>query len=350
MSTTPLSISRAKKYKTVFKGAAILTTFAALYIVTSPSTGKRLVKNASIKGLYNVSGNDCFLNCVLQSLASQESLLEILKLRCSSSTLYATLYELLQKLNSGPGNPITPGSFLNSLEIATNKKLVRSIQQDAQEFLQHLVETLELQKPHTYKWSKVLSFPVDSPFIGTMEQKVQCCQCLAISISYSTATSIQLCLPPEYSGNSNVSLLSLMEADREQHISDYKCDSCFKSSPKHSKTSCIRTVDWKNPPTILQIQLERTSYTCQGLTRNNVSISFPSKLILKNKHHYILRSLITHSGSVTYGHYLCYRLQDDIWWKANDSLITKSSLNEALSQTRSACLLFYEMESPLALD
>ncbi|EPY52199.1 ubiquitin carboxy terminal hydrolase Ubp11 [Schizosaccharomyces cryophilus OY26] len=348
----PLSSRRSKEYNRIFKGAAVLTTFAALYIVTSSNGSTTVKAKSSIKGLYNSSGNDCFLNSVLQALASQSSLIQFLHLRSSSSTLYAALLNFLESLNSGSSKPISANSFLNVLERITNKVILRSLQQDAHEFLQFLLEIIESQyssfPSNPYSSSiRIMGFPAQLPFIGTILQTVQCSSCSAKTCTNFKNTTLQLSLPYAY-GASSISLSQLFASNAFEQIDDYKCDACYPNTKK--TTSCYRTVQWKHPPTLLQIQLERSCYTPLGLSRNNTAVLYEKSFLLQGRYRYHLRSLITHHGGANSGHYICYRKKDNSWWSANDTLISKCPIEKVLDQHRLVFMLFYEMESPSELD
>ncbi|WBW72091.1 mitochondrial outer membrane anchored ubiquitin C-terminal hydrolase Ubp11 [Schizosaccharomyces osmophilus] len=349
----PLSARRSKEYNRIFKGAAVLTTFAALYIVTSSNGSTTVKAKSSIKGLYNSSGNDCFLNSVLQALASQSSLTQFLQLRASSSTLYAALLEFLKNLNSGSSKPTSANSFLNILEKITNKVILRSLQQDAHEFLQYLLEIIESQdsslpSPSSPPSSvRILGFPAQLPFIGFILQTVQCSFCSAKTSTNFKNTILQLSFPYAHNASS-VSLSQLFASNAFEQVDDFKCDACYPHTKK--TTSCYRMVQWKRPPTLLQIQLERSCYTPLGLSRNNTAVHYEKSFVLQNRYRYHLRSVITHHGGANSGHYICYRKKDNCWWSANDTIISKCTIEKVLDQHRLAFMLFYEMESPSELD
>ncbi|EPX72216.1 ubiquitin carboxy terminal hydrolase Ubp11 [Schizosaccharomyces octosporus yFS286] len=349
-AVNPLSARRSKEYNRIFKGAAVLTTFAALYLVTSSNGSTTVKAKASIKGLYNSSGNDCFLNSVLQALASQSSLTEFLQLRASSSTLYAALLDFLKSLNSGSSKPISANYFLNLLERITNKVILRSLQQDAHEFLQYLLEIIESQNlslPSPPSSVRILGFPAQLPFIGIILQTVQCSSCSAKTSTVFKNTTLQLSFPYAHNASS-ITLSQLFASNGFEQIDDYKCDTCYPHTKK--TTSCFRFVQWKRPPTLLQIQLERSCYTSLGLSRNNTAVRYEKSFLLQNRYRYHLRSLITHHGGANSGHYICYRKKDNSWWSANDTIISKCSIEKVLDQHRQVFMLFYEMESPFELD
>lgn len=63
---------------------------------------------------------------------------------------------------------------------------------------------------------------------------------------------------------------------------------------------------------------------------------------VRNKHVYLLRSIIVYLGTGTSGHYIAYISKDGVWYLFNDEIVRKATLAEVHMQI--AYMLFYQLE------
>ena len=104
-----------------------------------------------------------------------------------------------------------------------------------------------------------------------------------------------------------------------------KCDKCWKQNINHSKeTKFILLND------IIVFSLKR--FERNNNIKNESNIIYKGILDLKpfwddslfnSKLKYKLIDLIKHCGSIDFGHYLSFIKIKEIWYKFNDSIITK---------------------------
>lgn len=105
------------------------------------------------------------------------------------------------------------------------------------------------------------------------------------------------------------------------------------------------------PRWTLILHLNRSLYDSFGAARrNNCSVAYPKRLRLRSvqglETEYRLTALITHTGSHSHGHYVCFRWVPSArkWIQCNDERVTLSSGDTVFSQTRSAYLLVYSSQ------
>jgi len=274
-------------------------------------------KAKSVCGLKNI-GNSCFLNAVIQSLASLKSfqiyVQGVLKeweesRNIKSGELSAFLSDTFDALSESkiPFKPhVTDYTKLKS------KFLCRREQQDAHELMQFILNTLQDEYQYVRSaWRSLKdvsgknSAPLRilfsdknllrhrSPFEGLLKNTMQCCRCNRVSLpSYQKFSDLSLSVPLDR----NKSRLSLEDCLRyftaSETVYDVDCSSwtdssdCISTSqPKCLKSDTSRPVARKKlsiarAPSILCLHIRRLVGTELGFSKLGCHISFPMRLDL----------------------------------------------------------------------
>eukprot|EP01118_Nematostelium_gracile_P000594 TRINITY_DN10656_c0_g1_i1.p1 TRINITY_DN10656_c0_g1~~TRINITY_DN10656_c0_g1_i1.p1 ORF type:complete len:413 (-),score=83.67 TRINITY_DN10656_c0_g1_i1:139-1377(-) len=262
--------------------------------------GSAFSEAAPVPGLNNV-GNTCFMNAVLQSLASVFSLqkyMEGLQFEEKESTLTYQLYNILSRLNSPEQKTFTP-------KLNANKQLLKLMnheQQDAHELLQFVLTAIEEEYEKIYD-RRTMMCPTlirnvvkfnsqKNPFCGMMRSVlcVNCSKCgLAVSPTYQTFNTVSLRIP-----HKQTSLEELLEDfTSEEIVADVECPNCYimrtKDKPNASKTakdpSCKtynarKRLSFTQLPKSLCLHLRRVVQGPSGAYKSSAHITFPSELDL----------------------------------------------------------------------
>ena len=260
-------------------------------------------------GLWN-SSNDCFINCILSSLAGLGDLRlylikEIHKRELDGTEIYDSLpvlkkadraerikdlqhglvtrglKDIIDALNERPlyKKTISNSAFIAHLERAYNSRISRN-QQDAHEFLQIVLERLqdeykaaqkarsrtqstpeteeaEMEDPvRTASMSKAMIASGEGfPFEGKLESQIQCMYCgFKTKPSIQTFVSLTLNVPH---GISRTLVRCLDVLLKTEEIDDYHCDRCrLRHALDLKQTQMARTSD-ESRRSALKQQIDR---------------------------------------------------------------------------------------------
>ena len=340
-------------------------------------------------GLSN-SANECFINSVLQALAASEKLRSHFKSlggleaehaseidKTLSNTdgdeavldgasshpcgdLTVALALMLERLNDPAlsGHTVSARPFIIALEVAYSSRLSRH-QQDAQEFLQLIVEKLVEEHSSRMKAAGIEASDMDSrtlPLEGKLESHIECLTChyrppprsstfltLSLNVPQRGVTSLDDCFDgllrqeiiEDYicdkcklvhlrnakqmqlqRSNADDANFSAMEAE----LSDLerKCDANLEDfedigypttahTPRRriAKHMCIA-----HYPDVLLLHLSRSVYSSSS-SKNTARVRFDENLRLGNFNRvsYRLASVVSHKGGHNSGHYETFRRQ-----------------------------------------
>jgi hypothetical protein len=243
------------------------------------------------------------------------------------------------------------------INTAIAKTLRPSRQEDAHEFLIHLIDSLQK--------SCLAGLPRDLPartkdttlihrlFQGTLRSTVRCKQCGHESRCEDPFLDLAL----EVKGCPSVEhALRLFTKEELLHGANrYKCEKCTKlvDAVKHIKVL-------KAPP-VLTVQLKRFTYGFYGGGKINKHVQFAEQLdlapfMIKNQQQkcqksasvenlrYRLYAVLVHMGSCNSGHYYCYvKSPAGAWYNMDDSCVAQVKLSTVLQQN--AYVLFYTADS-----
>ena len=287
------------------------------------------------KGLRN-QGNTCYFNSVIQCLFHCPTFtvaVENLPPVALTVDVVNHIQILLRNISSIDFPPyITPkGCLTAALNIPECKSagIVKGAQQDASEFLGHLLE-------HFYQKFR----PLSDMFEGILVTVHTCQLC---SHSYTKTQpfkqyTLQMDLPSTHA-TQTFDLYNLMNYFHQAGIIEgCTCSNC------HSQNSTEKITTISALPKILVIHLSRF----RGLQKINNFVRFPEQASIKykiddneyNKQYRVVGVVVHIGASIAQGHYVCYVRAGEKWMKADDETVTAVRFKNV--RRKKAYLLFYE--------
>lgn len=325
------------------------------------------------KGLKNV-GNTCYANAALQCLLSTALTQAIVDPKASSifrryssnpnlllesssegeiddkckwltTELKSIALEYHDDTHVSPSNPLAAW-FLRSDPIVNPEKITRYPnrlsnclrpyqQEDAHEFLRHLLSTLVMNGQNRQ---------LSSLFDGLLESAVTCQTCGRPSLTRDRYMDLSLDIQ-----NSNTLVHALQEFTSSELLSGENKVFCEYCSVKRSATKALRLA---TAPSILVCHLKRFAFDRRGsLYRLSKRVDFPlqleigdymSKVNMARPPPYELVAVLVHQGrSCESGHYVAFVKNNGNWYCCNDEHVQKVDTETVLKQQ--AYILMYEV-------
>eukprot|EP00347_Sterkiella_histriomuscorum_P004870 403358774 len=366
----------------------------------------KLKLDSGLTGLYNM-GNTCFLNTAVQCLSSVQPLTDFFIGNLHKKLLNTTnpmgtggdvtlrYANLIKDIWQGKEEKIYPAQFLKTLSKHA-PHLVCGQQQDAQEFLAYILDSLhedlnradkltnmkqkrekelskkssknededslldklldtdpseELQEHQAYEsWKDHLlnnrSIIVDL-FQGQLKSTLKCLVCNHMSIKFDSFMYLTIPIPQKMM--SDPKLEECVEEFTKEEILDgqnkWKCPKCDKFQRATKKIDI-----WKLP-SVLIINLKRFEFNQKKKAKINDLVEFPLKnldltpyvsKLQREKPIYDLFAVANHEGYLTGGHYYSYsKHRNNQQWYYFDDEVVKKIKNEEKVVSKEAYILFY---------
>jgi len=210
-------------------------------------------------------------------------------------------------------------------------------QEDAHEFLRSLLSTLTLDGHN-----KQLSCLCD----GLLESAVTCQTCHRASITRDRYMDLSL----DIQGDIQDLTEALKHFTQTELLDEDNKVNCARCKTKQVVSKGLRLA---TAPSVLVCQLKRFAFDIYGrATRLSKHLKYPLRLEIgdfmsranqSKPPPYELVGVLVHAGKrCESGHYLAFIKRGDFWYKANDEVVTKVSIDIVLKQQ--AYILFYEVE------
>lgn len=268
-------------------------------------------------GLINI-GNSCYLNGVIQLLASAGE--EIVKhfSGSSSGSIGNELVNLIKRVNSGQERVIRPLDFISSFSGSNGTFSLE--QQDAHEFLLALLNLKVIKSPLKTGLSLLLNprnntnsfIKSSTPFSGVLLNELNCFTCACKRRrKHVSSLNVELfsCITLTQKETISAALYDYLRVPEK--YSDYR-NECGKGVIKGKHLLVLPQI------LFLHVSLLTTTYH----KMKSESDMGPEEEVSGPGYRYQLAAFLVHFGaSGSAGHFVCYRKHQQNWVECNDSSV-----------------------------
>jgi len=310
-------------------------------------------------GLEN-RGVTCYQNAAVQALihlpALGRYLLDVLKgdfPKVSSSSVTVELAQLFKKLTERK-SAMFPSKLLRRLE-DINPMLDEWQQEDSHEYFVSLLG--RLQEDSVPRGEKLRSSIIHDMFGGSVEQKVTCQRCHAVSTTTQDFYDLPVSFSPSESSTGYTLQRSIEDFFTPETIEPhggsggYQCEKCKR------QTRAIKQIAIAEAPEYLTVHIKR--FKMDGHVSKKVKdvLAYPIEMALTRYEkpggaplHYKLVSVVVHEGrTVSSGHYIALTRQPNNEWVMYDDETVKKVPESYVRSHESAYILIYTRLKPKRL-
>uniref|UniRef100_A0A8C2W3V7 Ubiquitin carboxyl-terminal hydrolase 50 n=1 Tax=Chinchilla lanigera TaxID=34839 RepID=A0A8C2W3V7_CHILA len=320
-----------------------------------------------VAGLRNL-GNTCYMNAVLQCLASVPPLAQYFRsgqyvtaLHKDCREVAASFAYLLTDMWLGDTDCVSPKQFRAALG-CLHPAFMRTTQQDAQEFLIYVLNALHeaLRKYHRRSCEKrsmqrccrkVTSSEtsiITQLFEGQLNYSIMCLKCENCTYKNEVFTVLSLPIPSEYECTLQDCLQCFFQQDTLTWNNQIHCSFCETKQETAVKTTISKA------PKIIIFHLKRFDIQAQVKRKLRTDIYYPlTNLdltpyicpVFRKQPNYSLCAVVNHFGDLDCGHYtaFCWNSDTQAWYSFDDTRV--SEIPATSVQTTTAYLLFYSCQS-----
>ncbi|XP_062819655.1 inactive ubiquitin carboxyl-terminal hydrolase 50 [Anolis carolinensis] len=321
-----------------------------------------------LTGLRNL-GNTCYMNAVIQCLSSVSPLVEYFlsgkytaALDKDNGEIATAFAYLMNDMWLGDFDCVSPEVF--RLVIGERyPAFIKKTQQDAQEFLIHVLNELHEALKKTSKkrnqgtssstWDSRASYVSESSIItrlfeGHLSYDIMCLECQNTTYKNEIFTVLSLPIPYETECSLEECLECFFQQDMLTWNNQINCSCCGTKTDAAVKASIAKA------PKVVVFHLKR--FDCQGLYKkklktdiyyplNNLDLSSYIYPLFRKNPKYSLFAVVNHFGDLDGGHYtaFCKHTLTQSWYSFDDSQI--SEISECDVHTSAAYLLFYSSQT-----
>lgn len=280
-------------------------------------------------------GNTCYMNSALQALLSSNVLSTVLIIYLKKnpdilkdiSPLIKQYYKIILDLTSNKLNVYSLRPFKHTVDIE-NAWFRGTNQHDSNEFMVYLINEFTEKK-----YNVGLTELVKKVCFGRYKQYVTCTECKNININYFNFLDVQLPIPDKQNVDLEDCFIKFAQNEKLDNDNKWNCPICKK------KVDAYKRMELEDVPDVAIFTFNRFT----GLRKNDKPIKIYENIELEGKKLKLI-STVNHYGSINGGHYVAHVSRDNIWYRADDSRISKINGIQQLLVDQSIYMVVYQIE------
>jgi ubiquitin C-terminal hydrolase len=290
--------------------------------------------NTHLCGFPNL-GNTCYMNSTLQALLTSNvlntSLMIYLKKNQQSIKNMAPIIKqyckiIVELINNKP-NIYSVRQFKKTLDIE-NQWFRGTSQHDSNEFMVYLINEMTDEK-----YDVGVSKLIKNICFGRYKQYIKCAECKNVNTSYFKFLDVQLPIPDKQNPDLEDCFIHFAQNETLDNTNKWMCPVCNK------KVVSYKRMEIEDVPDVAIFTFNRF----RGMRKNNKQIKIYEHIELEGKKLKLI-STVNHYGGVGGGHYVAHVSKNNVWYRADDSRISKINGVGQLLNDPSIYMVVYQID------
>lgn len=290
--------------------------------------------NTNLCGFPNL-GNTCYMNSALQALLTSNvlntSLMIYLKKNQQSIKNMAPIIKqyckIIVDLINNKSNIYSVIQFKKTLDIE-NQWFRGTSQHDSNEFMVYLINEMTDKK-----YDDGVSKLIKNICFGRYKQYIKCTECKNVNTSYFKFLDVQLPIPDKQNPDLEDCFIHFAQNETLENTNKWMCPVCNK------KVVSYKRMEIEDVPDVAIFTFNRF----KGMRKNGKPIKIYEHIELEDKKLKLI-STVNHYGGVGGGHYVAHVSKNNVWYRADDSRISKINGVGQLLNDPSIYMVVYQIE------
>jgi len=280
-------------------------------------------------------GNTCYMNSALQALLTSNVINTVLMMYLkknqnaikNTSPIVKQYFKIILDLVNKKENVYSVRNFKRTLDMI-NSWFRGTSQHDSNEFMVYLINEMT-----EGKYDKGVSDLIKRVCFGRYKQYIRCSECKNVNVSFFKFLDVQLPIPDKQNPDLEDCFIHFAQNEKLDDTNRWMCPVCKK------KVVAYKRMEIEDVPEVAIFTFNRF----KGMRKNGKPIKIYKHIELEGKKLQLI-STVNHYGSVGSGHYVAHVSRNNVWYRADDSRISRiNGINQLLNDP-SVYMAVYQIE------